>query len=68
MAVRGTIAAVLRHFKSDENLSHNWNFPGSTKGPGLVQACSSDSVSCAPTPSCDSSFDEVLDRRLAVSA
>lgn len=48
-AVRRTIAAIEGHFGGFKNLSANWAFPGMDCWGG---SCSSDSVSCAPTPSC----------------
>lgn len=47
--VRRTIAAIETHLGGFQSLSANWSFPHLKEGG----ACSSDSVSCAPSPSCD---------------
>lgn len=45
-----TIGAIEAHLRGFQSLSGNWSFPH-LKEDG---SCSSDSVSCAPTPSCNS--------------
>jgi len=55
-AVRSAINGVNMHFGSFQSLSTNWLFPGMKVGDCTCSGqCSSDSVSCAPTPSCSSS-------------
>lgn len=55
-AVRSTIDAVNIHFGGFKVLSNNWRFPWMKGAEDCWGgSCSSDSVSCAPTPSCDSS-------------
>jgi hypothetical protein len=54
--IRRTMEALKEHFGGMQMLSDNWRFPGmKTNKSDLSAACSSDSVSCSPTPSCDSS-------------
>jgi hypothetical protein len=47
--MRRTIAALEQHFGGFENLSAAWSY----KHIREDGSCSSDSVSCAPEPSCD---------------
>jgi hypothetical protein len=54
-AVRSTVETVKMHFGSYKALSDNWRFPWMNDGSSCWGgSCSSDSVSCAPTPSCSS--------------
>lgn len=55
-AVRALIAAEKRHLHRTNGLSANWDFPGASGESPWGGTCSSDSVSCAPTPSCNSSL------------
>lgn len=59
-AVRRAIESVKLHFGGFEALSDNWRFPSMRDCWG--GSCSSNSVSCSPTPSCDSSV-TMADRR-----
>lgn len=54
-AMRSTVESVNVHFGGFEALSSNWHFPWMKGDSRLGGSCSSDSVSCAPTPSCNSS-------------
>jgi hypothetical protein len=57
MVVRKTIELLGAQFGGIGRLSKNWRFPGMKTDAGNLDArCSSDSVSCSPTPSCDSSI------------
>jgi len=57
MVVRKTIELLNAQFGGIQRLSKNWRFPGmKADASRLHVTCSSDSVSCSPTPSCDSSI------------
>jgi hypothetical protein len=57
MVVRKTIESLDGHFGGIQRLSKNWHFPGLKIDAGNLEVkCSSHSVSCAPTPSCESSI------------
>ncbi len=53
--VRDTLSAIERHFGSISALGSNWEYPF-LQSENRQPSCSSDSVSCAPTPSCSSSI------------
>lgn len=42
--------AIESHLGGFENLSANWSSPKTETNGHIGEACSSDSVSCAPTP------------------
>lgn len=55
-SIRKTVKAATKRFGSWSELSKNWEYPG-ISNPLLHDTCSSDSVSCNPTPSCNGNLD-----------
>ena len=64
LAIKKTIEAVENHFGGFGGMSNNWHFRQSSCWGG---SCSSNSVSCAPTPSCDSGLNLNSDRQVPLA-